>query len=177
MRRMPVQIVDDLKRDCEPKPEHDNQQHGEFKVEICLFGKHKIARTEQNVLGVKDDIVDEIAETSGSRFEIEIDEYVNERADEVVEFLEDLLACVVDLFARDAKVGLQAQDPKVHDEPVRENDHEEPGAKRGGEYGHGEDARCYETQVPEELHDCRRPAHRARQWLVVFQAEYELLIA
>lgn len=142
MRRMPIEIIYDLKGNSEPKAEHNNEQHSELVVEISLLGEHEIARTKQDVLGVEDHVVDEVAETSRTGLEVKVDENVDERADEVVELLEDLLARVVHLLTRYAVVGLETQYPKVHDEPVREYDHEEPRAEGRGEYGHGEDPWC-----------------------------------
>ena len=177
VRRVTVEVVDALEGDGQPEAEHDNDEHGELEREVLLAGEEEVADAEEHVLRVEDDVVDEIAQAGGARLQVEVDEYVDEGADEVVELLEYLLARVVHLLRGDAVVGLQAQYPEVHDQPVGEHDHEEPGTESAGEERHGEDARRYEEQVPQELHDGGDPAHGPRKGPIGLEAEDELLIA
>ncbi len=128
-----MEIVDDLKRKRNPEPKYNDQQHGEFVCEICLLGEQKVAEAEQDILRVEDQIVDEISEASGARLQVKVHKNINERANEVVKLFENLLARIIHFLRGDTIVGLEPQDPKVHDQPVSEHDHEKPGAKRAGE--------------------------------------------
>ena len=126
MRRVTIQIIDQLKRNSQPEAKHNHHQHDALEREIGLLGEEEIAHTEEHILRVVDHIVDQVSEACGASFQVEIDKNVNEGAHKVVELLENLLARIVDLLRRDAVVGLQAQYPEVHDEPMSENDHEKP---------------------------------------------------
>ena len=136
MTGMTMQIVDNLKSDRNPKTENHNQHHDQLVDVLGLSRVQKIAHTKQAVLRVENQIVDNIAETGAARFQIKIAEYVNKRADKVVELLENLLACIILVLRRDTIVGLQPQYPKVHDKPVSEHNHKEPRTKSGCENGH-----------------------------------------
>ncbi len=136
LRRVTIQIVDHLKGDGQPEAKHNNEQQGQLVGEVGVLGEHEVACGKEDILGVEQQVVDEVAETGAARLQVKVDENVDERADKVVELLEDLLACIVDVERGDAVVGLEPQDPEVHDHPVGEYDHEEPGAECAGENGH-----------------------------------------
>lgn len=108
MTRMAMQIVNNLKRDGDPKTENNNQHHDQLVRIVGFFGEQKVAHTKQHILGIEQNVVDEIAEASRSCFEVKVDENVNKRANKVVELLENFLARAIDLLGGDAVVCFQA---------------------------------------------------------------------
>ena len=134
---MKVEVVDELTADCRPETEYHHQEHGELVGEVGVLAEHEVAGREEHVLGVEQDVVDEIAEACRPRFQIEIDEYVDEGADKVVKFFKYFFARAIHVRRCDTVVCLEAQDPKVHDQPVSEYYHEEPRTEYAREQGHG----------------------------------------